>query len=375
MLWGAGEEKMSAQSESSTGWVGGRKAKLIDEAVAVVIVNYRTSTLTRTCLAGLENERTVFRNLQVLVVDGGSDDGSAEELRACTERREFRDWVELLPLPLNGGFGWANNQAIHRLMARREQPRYIHLLNPDTEIEHGAVTALAEYLNDHPRAAAVGSQLLDSDGSWSGSAFRFPSIRGEFSRGAHTELLDRLFRIPPVAIETSAPIEVDWVTGASVMFRLDALRQVGLFDEGFFLYHEETELMWRMRKAGWTIATEPRSRVRHIGGSITGVHDRQTAGQVKPRKPAYLYRSRTRFFGLTRGRAVATVAYAAWLAGHGILSMRRLLGLARAYKPVDYQFRDHVVKAFPRKHDFVTIVTSPDASPSAVPAWMEKRWL
>src|SRR5207302_4605393 len=127
--------------------------------------------------------------------------------------------------------------------------------------------------------------------------FSFPTLRGEFCRGARTGAVMRVLRVPPVAIESATPIEVDWATGASVMLRVDALRQVGLFDEGFFLYHEEIELMWRLRKAGWSIATEPASRVFHIGGSATGVHSRDNDNRVKARNPAYLYRSRTRFFG------------------------------------------------------------------------------
>ena len=80
-------------------------------------------------------------------------------------------------------------------------------------------------------------------------------------------------------------MEVDWTTGASVMFRSEALGQTGLFDEGFFLYHEELELMWRLRRAGWTIAFEPRSRVRHVGGVTTGMGSQHSAAPVEPPAP------------------------------------------------------------------------------------------
>ncbi len=351
------------------------KATLIDEAVAVVIVNYRTSKLTAKCLAALERERSAFRKFQVFVVDGGSGDGSAEELSELVKQREYRDWVDFLRLPLNGGFGWANNQAIQRLMRADEPPEYIHLLNPDAKIETGAVRALAEYLNGHPRAGAVGSQLFEPNGSRSGSAFTFPSIRGEFSRGASTGALDRLFKTPPISIPASVPLEVDWVTGASVMLRVEALRQTGLFDEGFFLYNEEVELMWRFRKACWTVVTEPRSRVQHIGGSATGVHDRRTISPVKHRRPIYVYRSRTRLFGLTRGPIVASLAFAAWLAGHGIWRMRCLFGLGRDATRVDHELRNHALKGYPRKHDFVPAAACIDSEPTNSPAWMDNGWL
>jgi hypothetical protein len=187
--------------------------------------------------------------------------------------------------------------------------------------------------------------------------------------------LDRLLRVPPISINASEATEVDWVTGASVMLRVEALRDVGLFDEGIFLYHEEVELMWRMRKAGWTVAIEPRSRVRHIGGAATGMHGRESSKSAQPRVPVYFYRSRTRFFGLTRGRSVAALAFLAWLGGHAMWTTRRLFGLARGSNGIEHQLRDHVVNAFPRKHDFARAAPTPDTPPTEAPAWMAKRWL
>ena len=110
-------------------------AKAVDEGVAVIIVNYRTPELTKACLSGLLSEHSEFRDLRVLVVDGGSGDNSADELTRLVARPEFRDWVKFLALPINGGFGWANNQAVHRLMASSDRPQYIHLLNPDAQID------------------------------------------------------------------------------------------------------------------------------------------------------------------------------------------------------------------------------------------------
>ena len=254
------------------------------------------------------------------------------------------------------------------------QPVYIHLLNPDAQIEPGAIQHLVDYLDRHPRAAAVGSQLVDVYGSLAGSAFNFPSIRGELARGAGTSALERLFKIPPISVQSSIAAEVDWVTGGSVLLRVDALREVGLFDEGFFLYNEEVELMWRLRRAGWAIATEPRSRVVHVGGSATGIAAGPTGARLERRMPAYLFRSRARFFGLTRGRAGAAAAYVAWLAGHAIWRMRRVLGFPIG-NPIDHQVRDHLAKAFPRSSDFSAAVTGIESEPTKAPAWMDKGWL
>lgn len=342
--------------------------------VAVVIVNYRTPELTKSCLAALRAERAAFSNLTAMVVDGGSDDGSAQAIEKAVAA-DHSDWVSLLALRVNGGFGWANNQAISLLLDRSNAPEFIHLLNPDAQIEKNAVLSLLSYLKSNPSVGAVGSQLLEPDGSLTGSAFSFPSVRGEFARGARTGVIDRLLKVPPISIEASDSREVDWATGASVMFRTEALRQVGLFDEGFFLYHEEIELMWRLRRAGWAIAFEPRSRVRHVGGASTGVHSRKSDRPVEPRRPRYWYRSRTRFFALTRGRRTAVLAYLAWLIGYPIWALRRILGLARSAKPFSHQFRDHFRYAFPRNSDGLAAVRDWNDRRNGPPMWMERGWL
>ena len=178
-----------------------------------------------------------------------------------------------------------------------------------------------------------------------------------------------------MSIAATSAREVDWATGASVMFRTKALEEVGLFDEGFFLYHEEIELMWRLRRAGWTLAFEPRSRVRHVGGGSTGVHSRKTSGKVEPRKPSYWYRSRSRYFGLTRGRGIALLAYVLWFVGHSFWTLRRAMGLAPGAKPFSHQLRDHLRYALPRSSDRTPAVHNWGAAPTDAPAWMARGWL
>src|SRR5437588_6905794 len=113
--------------------------RLEEAAVAVVNVNYRTPELTRRCIAALSKERARLPRLRAVVVDGGSGDGSAAELAEALAHPDYADWVEFLPLAINGGFGWANNQAMLLLARSDAPPEFIHLLNPDTEVEPGAV--------------------------------------------------------------------------------------------------------------------------------------------------------------------------------------------------------------------------------------------
>jgi cellulose synthase/poly-beta-1,6-N-acetylglucosamine synthase-like glycosyltransferase len=129
--------------------------------IAIVIVNYRTPDLTERCLAAVKPERDLLPKLRAVVVDGGSGDDSAARLAEVVAKPDYAEWVTLLPLSINGGFGWANNQAILTLAGQSDPPEFIHLLNPDTEIAPGAVKALVGELLNHPRCGAAGSQLLD----------------------------------------------------------------------------------------------------------------------------------------------------------------------------------------------------------------------
>ncbi|QJU59628.1 glycosyltransferase family 2 protein [Sphingomonas sp. AP4-R1] len=339
-------------------------------SIAIVMVNYRTPDLAIAALESAAGERAALPGLRAILVDGGSGDGSAEKLAEALAASPLAEWVELLPLPINGGFGWANNQAIQRLLQRDDPPDYIHLLNPDTVVEPGAIARLADTLDAYPRCGAVGSLLLEADGSASGSAFAFPTIGGEMVRGGRMAILQRLFAPGKLVSFGDAAEEVEWATGASVMFRSAALRDSGLFDTGFFLYFEEVELMWRMRKAGWSIRHEPASRIGHVGGAATGVNGSRPTDR-RPKLPPYWYGSRRRFWALTGSRGRAVAASSAWLAGHGLLLARRLLGSARQHAIVDRDARAMLAHGLvPNRRDCTPAVARWDDPPGTPPAWM-----
>jgi hypothetical protein len=287
--------------------------------IAAVIVNYRTPQLVLQCLEALAVERSALPGLRAIVTDNGSGDGSAAFLSAELEKMPLAEWVSFLPLPLNGGFGWGNNQAILRLFQQDEAPEAIYLLNPDTRIEPGALMALVCDMERRSDAGAIGSQLLQQDGSLAGSAFRFPSVAREFTRGLAIGTVARILRIQPMLIAYGQREPVDWVTGASVLLRSDALRNAGLFDTGFFLYFEEVELMHRLRRHGWKSYHCPESRVVHIAGASTGVVDGKLTGNQAP--PDYVFQSRHRYFALTAGKRRALLADLAWFFGECLARM------------------------------------------------------
>ena len=332
--------------------------------VTVIIVNYRTPDLTTRCMASLMAEKARLPRLRAIVVDGGSEDGSAARLKREVGQSDYRDWVSFLPLAINGGFGWANNQAILTLARTDQPPEFIHLLNPDAEVTEGAVANLVGELQMHPRCAAAGSQLLASGDCPTPSAFRFPAAGRELINAAQSERLGKLLGVAPTVM-SGRSAEVDWVTGASVMFRSEALRDVGLFDDGFFLYFEEVELMHRLRASGWTVRYVPQSRVRHLEGAATG------AGARASRLPRYWYESRRRYFALTGGGPALLEANLGWITGRAVRLGKALLGQSRAD---GLRLTDLLrYSGLPRRWDRTPSVGAWAEGPGRPPAWMARR--
>ena len=336
--------------------------------IAVIIVNFRTPELVMRCLSALSGERRHLPNVHAVVVDGGSMDGSVDKFSLALRDPLFSDWVSLLPLPINGGFGWANNQAILQVLLQAQPPAYIYMVNPDAEIKSGALMALLEEMMRCPKAAACGSRLLDNNGRILGAAFRFPSPLREFARGLRTARTSRLLGIEDGLIETNSAMDVDWVTGASMLVRSAALHEVGLFYDGFFLYFEEVELMWRLRRAGWNIRHVPASCVTHVGGAATGFGIDDDRG---PRRmPIYWYRSRRRFFSLCYGRLATVLAGAGWRLGHVLWLVRALV--ERRVDKIPFEGRDFLRLGFiPVREDFRRSRTVVTSVRSAEPAWMK----
>lgn len=332
-----------------------------DASVVAIIVNYRTPHLTKRCLAALSEERRLLPSLKAVVIDGGSGDGSADQIEKYLADPSYAGWVYFMPLSLNGGFGWANNQAILWLSRANKALQYIYLLNPDAQVRPRAISALLQEMQEFPRCGAAGSRLLDSDGRPTASAFVFPSAKREFASAAESEKLAKLLGIPPFVISSELSVEADWVTGASVMFRSEALRDVGLFDDGFFLYFEEVELMHRLKRKGWQVRHVPSSEVVHLEGASTGVGARSRSSSLPP----YWYQSRSRYFFLTGGRSALVTANLAASVGAVLGARLRLVNKGQARPIVKHMFRgaSRTKASVPRWGD----------APGRPPAWMAKR--
>lgn len=282
--------------------------------VLVVIVNYKSGKLTLNALESLRAEREDDGlDLHVVVVENASGDEAL--LREGIEAR-FSDFVSLAVSPRNGGFGAGNNHGLAHAHELGLRPRYVHFLNPDTEIRPGAVGTLVRFLEAHPKAGIAGSSFELGDGRPWRIGFRFPSSISEFEDSIRLGPISRILRDHVVPRELGhEPEPIDWPSGASMMCRREVLENVGGFDESFFLYFEEIDLCLRARKAGWTCWYVPDSRVMHICGQSSGVTTRDDAPK---RLPDYWFESRRRYFVKHHGHVYAAIADAARLVGSSV---------------------------------------------------------
>ena len=243
--------------------------------LTVVIINWNTREDLLVCLDSVEFVTKGF-TVETIVVDNGSQDGSQDIVKKCYP------WVSLIENKKNFGFAKAANDAL-----RQMKGRYALLLNPDTQVKHGAIEPLVSFMDTHIEAGVVGVQLLNSDGSRQNSIANFPSLATEL---LNKSLLRWLFpkKFPGKERTYSEPVEVNSVIGACLMVRRDALGQVGLLDEGYFLFLEETDWCYRMKKAGWKVYHIPQVEVYHFQG--------RSAERDKKRAKIEYYRSRYHFF-------------------------------------------------------------------------------
>jgi len=249
--------------------------------VSVIIVNWNTKELLQNCLNSIY--QTIHDlTFEIIVVDNASSDGSLDMLR--------QDFPEVIRIGnrKNRGFGAANNQAFAVMKGK-----YALLLNTDALLTPGAVKRLWTFSEANSDAAIVCGQLLNADGSKQNSIASFPSL---LTLSANTSLLEYLFprKFPSKRFEHSGPIEVDSAIGACMMIRKEALDEVGVFDERYFFFFEETDLAYAMHKAGWKTYHIPDAFIYHLQGQSIG-------GNVRSR--IEFYRSRYKFFSKWHSRS------------------------------------------------------------------------
>lgn len=268
----------------------------IVKRVAVVVLNWNGWQDTLACLASLQ--RQDYPNFNVVVVDNGSTDESVEQIKLAMPS------LALLQSGANLGFGGGCNVGIRHALAHGAD--YVWLINSDSTADPHALSELVRMADQNPALGSVGSVLYEADSVdriqlWGGGRVNLWSGQSRHQRSC-------------------GPL--DFISGASVLLRRAALEEVGLFDESaFFMYWEDTDLAFRLRKAGWPLAVAQNSRVWHKQSA--------SLGKGSPLLDEYFTRSGVRF--LRRHAPVPLVSIASMLA---MLLMKRVLmgeiGRARA---------------------------------------------
>lgn len=286
---------------------------------ALVIVSYNTASDLRKCL---ESAREMLGEVETLVVDNGSTDGSREMVSG-----EFPG-VTLIDNPGNPGYASACNRGVGATV----EP-YIFILNSDVEFLEGGLEAVLDRMDAHPDIGALGPLVFNSDGSVQMSCRRFPSMVENVAHGFLGEVwpgnpLTTRYQMRDLCRDE--PCEVDWVSGAAMLLRRGAALEVGGFDEAYFMYVEDVDFCWRLREAGYRVVFDPSLRLLH--------HIGRTSSQQSVRMLYHHHRSMFIFFRKRyrgwRGALLMPLVLAG-LAGRFLLTLiiQRARGKRKAGRP------------------------------------------
>jgi len=294
-----------------------------------IVLNYCTPEMS---LEAVEAALRAMQGLdgEVNLVDNDSADGSYEKLVAGVAEHGWEDRVRVLQAGQNGGFGAGNNFGIRAGLRDGSRPDLVYILNSDAFPAPDAIRHLMAALEADPKAGFAGSYIHGPSGEAHMTAFRFPSITSEFEGAVRLGLISRWlgkYAVPrPLPIQTE---QVDWLAGASILMRQDLLDEIGLFDEKYFLYFEETDLCLRAHRAGRHVLYVRASEVAHIGGVSTGM-------KRWKRVPEYWYDSRLYYFTKNHGQLYALAATAAHVSGGLLWRLRRVIQRKPRVEPPQY---------------------------------------
>ncbi len=236
--------------------------------LSIIIVNKDTSGLLTQCLNSIYSAGSRF-SFEVIVVDNGSSDDSVSLVES-----NFPD-VLLIKNEQNLGFAQANNQGL-----TIAKGRYFMLLNSDTIMCSGTVDALIETADAHPDVGVIGPTLLNADHTIQKSWASFPSFL--------SEVLGKNFRVRRPVTTLSQVYEVDWIMGACMLVRSEAVQDAGMMDPDYFFYSEEVDWCYRIKRKNRKIWLLTSAQIYHLGGGSTS---RGSIAQL-----VYLYRGKLRFF-------------------------------------------------------------------------------
>ena len=226
--------------------------------VSIIIVNWNTCQVTCDCLRSIY-EQTKGIAFEIILVDNASSDDSVGKIRQEFPQVIFIENAE------NRGFAAANNQAM-----KMSKGRHILLLNPDTIILDGAIQKSLNFAEKNPEAAVIGIRNEKPDGALDMSCFQFASVKNLVISCFGLQSLfpkNRLWGRERYSWwDYLAIAEVDVVAGCYMLVRSDAIEQIGMLDEDYFMYGEEMDWCWRFKQKGWKVLYYPQAKIIHYGG-------------------------------------------------------------------------------------------------------------
>jgi hypothetical protein len=253
--------------------------------LSIVIVSWNVKEYLVSCLRSIE-ENGPNHEFEIIVVDNASADGSVDAVRDSFPQ------VDVIANKDNRGFAAANNQGIEK-----SQGQYLLLLNPDTIVHPGSLDILIKFMDYDKDVGACGPKLLNEDRTTQRSVRRFPTFRAALYR--HTifrriGLFRRQYKrwlMKDFSYDTQT--ELDQLMGAALMVRRSVMDQVGWMDERFFMYYEEVDFCYRVKKAGWRVVFVPAAMITHFGG--------RSSAQIPVENSAMFLTSMLKFFRKNRG--------------------------------------------------------------------------
>ena len=272
--------------------------------LTILVVSYDTKGFLNNCLNSIYQYTSGIK-FEVILVDNSSTDGSIEMIK-----EEFPQ-VKLIENRQNLGFARANNQAI-----KKSKGKYLLLFNPDTVFRANSPDKMIKFMDDHPEIGILGCKILNADGTIQPSNSSFPNLFTEFLRVFQLKRM-----IPSVKLrkkigqkwgrllgltlreyfrvywDSERTREVDWVTGACLLVRRKAIQDVGLLDENFFMYYEDADWCYRIRKRGWKVFYCPFFEVVHYVD--------RSEGRFSPRTFIERYKSTYHYFRKHKGKQAA----------------------------------------------------------------------
>ena len=227
--------------------------------LSIIIVNWNTRDLLIDCLNSIHIDLDVSPTLQteIFVIDNSSSDDSVSVFKT-----QF-PWVILIENHQNVGFAKANNQGINL-----SSGKFILLLNSDAYLQPNTLNFMIDAFQKNNDIGAIGGKIFNPDGTFQASYASFPTIASEvINLIGLAKYVIGPYAPSPSPIKSEKAFPVDWVSGAAIMFRRNVIDDIGLLDEGYFLYSEETDLCWRMWKHGWQVWYLPDIHITHLGGA------------------------------------------------------------------------------------------------------------